>query len=331
MNHRQGRWRRAWIWSVSILSTTALLLLVLLGVSLHHSDDRLSAIGARAVTPKAGEGGGSKHSRTSAPSDPTSTPTTSLSTAADHVSPFGQQTAGYLSSRTGDITAAVYDIDSGQSWIYHPGDVQDTASIVKVDIMATLMAQLTASNKPLSSSDTSLLTSMIEVSDNDSATALWNAVGGPSAISQFDFSIGMTETTPSLCLSCAGFSWPGWGLTTTTAADQITLLRQLALPGGPIADPQREKALSLLENITPSEDWGVSRGVPAGVAIALKNGWVPLPDGLWQIDSIGWIDGGGRDYLVAVLTNGNPTEGYGIDTIDSLSSMIWAALGPPAS
>jgi hypothetical protein len=32
---------------------------------------------------------------------------------------------------------------------------------------------------------------------------------------------------------------------------------------------------------------------------------------------------GGRTYLMAVLTTGNPTEQYGIDTIDRLAAMVW--------
>jgi hypothetical protein len=31
---------------------------------------------------------------------------------------------------------------------------------------------------------------------------------------------------------------------------------------------------------------------------------------------------------VAVLTKNNPTEGYGIQTIEGLSGLIWAGLGP---
>ena len=83
-----------------------------------------------------------------------------------------------------------------------------------------------------------------------------------------------------------------------------------------------------MENVTASEAWGVSGGVPSGVTLALKNGWLPLnsTDTDWQINSIGWVSGDGRNYLVAVLTTGDPSEQYGIDTIDQLSSMVWAAL-----
>jgi hypothetical protein len=59
--------------------------------------------------------------------------------------------------------------------------------------------------------------------------------------------------------------------------------------------------------------------------VAIKNGWLPLDSANndWQINSVGWISGNGRDYLIAVLTTRNPTEQYGIDTIDQLAAMVW--------
>jgi hypothetical protein len=80
-----------------------------------------------------------------------------------------------------------------------------------------------------------------------------------------------------------------------------------------------------MENVTPSQRWGVSGGVPAQVTVAIKNGWLPLQYTAsdWQINSVGWVSGGGRNYLMAVLTTGNPTEQYGIDTIDQLAAMVW--------
>ena len=46
----------------------------------------------------------------------------------------------------------------------------------------------------------------------------------------FNASAGLTDTTPSPCVQCAGFPWPGWGLTKTVAMDQITLLRRMVQP-----------------------------------------------------------------------------------------------------
>jgi hypothetical protein len=171
---------------------------------------------------------------------------------------------------------------------------------------------------------------MIEDSDNDAATSLWDEDGGAAGIGAYNDSAGLTGTTPSACVTCTGFAWPGWGLTTTVPADQLTLLKQLITPGPDplLSGAQRSYVLSLMENVAPGQRWGVSGGVPAGVTVALKNGWLPLTDANtdWQINSVGWVSGDGRDYLVAVFTTGNPTEQYGIDTIDALSSRIWTAL-----
>jgi hypothetical protein len=84
-----------------------------------------------------------------------------------------------------------------------------------------------------------------------------------------------------------------------------------------------------MENVLPRQRWGVSGGVPPGTTMAVKDGWLQLDTSTndWQINSIGWISGYGRNYLMAVLTTGNPIEQYGIDTIDGLSAMVWSAMG----
>ena len=46
----------------------------------------------------------------------------------------------------------------------------------------------------------------------------------------------------------------------------------------------------------------------------------------WQINTTGWVRGDGRDYLIAVLTDGNPSEQYGIDTVDGVPAIVWNAL-----
>jgi hypothetical protein len=247
---------------------------------------------------------------------------------APHADPLTGDAAAYLAGRSGTVLAAVFDVRTGQSWRLGDGAAQAEASVVKLDILETLLAR--SGGAGLSSGDQSLAQSMIEDSDNDAATSLWDEAGGAAGLTAYNDTAGLARTTPSPCVECAGFPWPGWGLTTTVPYDQLTLLKQLVVPGPRplLSAAERSYALSLLENVTADQAWGVSGGVPAGVTVALKNGWLPLNDAStdWQINSVGWVSGDGRDYLIAVLSTGNPTEQYGIDTISALSSLIWTAM-----
>jgi hypothetical protein len=245
--------------------------------------------------------------------------------AASHHDPLGPAAASYVSTRDGVVLAAVYDLRTGQTWQFGRGQPQDEASVVKLDVLETLLAERGRIGIELSAGDRALAVQMIEDSDDDAATSLWDEVGGASGIRSFNTSAGLADTVPSSCVNCPGFPWPGWGLTTTIPGDQLTLLRTLVEPNSLLTNAERNYALSLMENVTPGQRWGVSGGVPAQATVALKNGWLPLnsANNNWQINSVGWISGRGRDYLIAVLTTGNPTEQYGIDTIDQLAAMVW--------
>ena len=208
------------------------------------------------------------------------------------------------------------DLTTGDSYQYRPGQLGITASIVKVEILGTLLSQAQAEGRGLTATEEATATSMIEVSDNDSATALWNEVGGAPAVAAFDRSVGMTSTTPS----------SSWGLTETTTADQVSLLRHLALPNSVLSDASRAYELGLMDRVTPSQAWGVSAGTAVGTTVALKNGWLPVGAG-WTVNSIGWVSGYGRNYLIAVMTSADPGEGYGIDSISMVATAAWNALG----
>ena len=246
--------------------------------------------------------------------------------ADPHADPFSPAVTSYLAGRAPSVLAAVYDLRTGQTWTLGHGSPQATGSILKVDILQTLLAR-----RPfgLSPADRALARSMIENSDNDAATALWDQVGRAAGLRSYNAAVGLQRTTPSTCLVCAGFGWPGWGLTKTTAADQLLLLREL-VDGSLLTPADRSYAVSLMEHVQPDQRWGVSGGVPAGVQVALKNAWVPLTtaDTDWQINSEGWVSGHGRDYLIVILTTGNPDEQYGIDTIDTVSALLWTAMRP---
>jgi beta-lactamase class A len=266
-----------------------------------------------------------------APSAAAVTPSASPKASASQATgPLGTQVQAYLAGRRGTVEAAVYDLSTGQQWTLGQQAPQAAASVVKLEILEAVLSQRTAQRVVLSLTEQELTPPMIEESDNEAATTLWGDVGGAKGMRAFDHKAGLVHTSPSNCLQCPGSSQPGWGLTTTTPQDQITLLRQLVQPSGVLDRNDQKYALHLLENVTPSQRWGVSGGVPAGVTVALKNGWLPLGAGNsnWQVNSVGWVSGDGQNYLMAVLSTGNPSEQYGIDTLNHLGAMVWSALAP---
>jgi len=240
--------------------------------------------------------------------------------------------AKYLASRQGKVTAAVYDNRTGKKYVLHPGQRQETASIVKVEIMGTAFWNA-QHGRPLTSAQQALLVPMIEQSDNTAASDLLKDVGGPARVQLFDRQAGLTNTTVSTKQFIPGSSLPGWGLTRTTALDEVTLVRNFAYPNSLLTTANRQRGLNLMGHVEAGQAWGVSggsyRALP-GATVVLKNGW--LPHNLtaytdWQVNSIGWVHGNGRDYVIAVLTNHSATETYGISTIDTIARSVYANLG----
>jgi hypothetical protein len=224
----------------------------------------------------------------------------------------------YLASRSGNITATLYDYDTGQVSTYRAGLALQTASVIKVDILETLLNRAQAQGRGLSASEQRQAAAMIEESDNDSATDLWDEVGGAAGLNAFGAQVGLTGTAPN----AAGY----WGLSTTTASDQISLLRNLTEPSTTLDPMNQLYALSLLGQVDVSQTWGVTGGVAPGTTAVLKDGWLPEPDG-WYVNSIGVLTGTGHHYALAVLTTGDATQDYGEDTIETLSGLVWAAAG----
>lgn len=108
---------------------------------------------------------------------------------------------------------------------------------------------------------------------------------------------GMTQTVPNL----VGY----WGLTTTTAADQLKLLAQIMFPCALIDPQSRPYEVGLMTHIDPCQDWQVSACPLHATNIALKHVWLRLDAAGWQINSVGYVDGSGREYLIAVLHPGS--------------------------
>jgi hypothetical protein len=199
-------------------------------------------------------------------------------------------------------------MESGESASYGDGTF-DTASIVKVDILAALLLRAQDAGRHLTAREKAYATAMIENSDNASASALWRSIGEGAGLDAANKRFGLTGTE--------GGSGLLWGLTQTTAADQLTLLQQVFGDDSELTAASRTYLRGLMGAIAADQHWGVSAAAD-GSAWALKNGWLARSaTGLWDINSIGRVTAHGHDYLVATLSHGNSTQAKGISLVEA--------------
>ncbi|SED04120.1 Beta-lactamase class A [Streptomyces sp. 3213] len=230
-----------------------------------------------------------------------------LAKAMQTVTPAGDQ----------KVSVAVLDTDSGESATYG-STAYDTASIVKVDILAALLLQAQDAGRQLTSTEKSYATTMIENSDNDSATALWNKIGTADGLDAANKTFGLTGTK--------GGDGPLWGLTQTTAADQLTLLQQVFGDDSKLSSASKSYIQGLMGKIEADQQWGVSAAAD-GSKWRLKNGWLARSTtGLWDVNSIGRVTApDGHEYLIAVLSKGSTTQNKGITLIEAAAKAGVAA------
>ncbi|MGW7280792.1 serine hydrolase [Streptomyces sp. NPDC054844] len=220
-----------------------------------------------------------------------------------------------------EVSVAVLDADSGESASYGTG-VFETASIVKVGILATLLLQAQDAGRALTAAERSYAVAMIEDSDNDSASALWRAIGTANGLDAANERFGLTGTS--------GGDGPLWGLTRTTAADQVALLRQVFVAdGSELSEASRAYVRGLMGRIADGQRWGVSAAADGGDGSggglggggsggggsgwALKDGWLRRSTtGLWVVNSVGRVTSDGHDRLVAVVSRGSAALAEGI-------------------
>lgn len=219
---------------------------------------------------------------------------------------------GALRDRTGHHAVTVYDAVTGVYCAADDARHFDSASIVKVIILAALLRWHQEDGTRLSSWEQEQATLMITQSDNDAATDLWDEVG-LSRLQQFLDLAKMNETE----LGLGGY----WGLTQVTAHDEMLLLELLTEANPVLSASSRSYELALMAQVIPSQRWGTPAGAPGDVTVQVKNGWLPDATG-WHINSIGAFTGKKTNYMIAVLTDDNPSEQYGIGTVQGVARPV---------
>ena len=159
--------------------------------------------------------------------------------------------AASINARTkgiaGNTTVGVRDLTTGVTKTYRSALALPTASIVKVDILATLLLQ--THGDPTEGQE-ALARRMIRDSDNDAANALWNAIGGASGLDEGNRRLRLKDTTPG----------PDgrWGLTTTTVSDQLRLLSDVFTDDSPLNEESRSFIRTQMGAVDDDQQWGVS-------------------------------------------------------------------------
>jgi hypothetical protein len=314
----------------SLLSTTSGLVLVV-GTAVIV----LVAIALAMVGPGHGEAAASEKkdaaassAKSTVPADAKTKPTSAKTTvtASASASPTATATpdpsaslasavAGLVKSDGGNVSVAVADLSTGATASYNVSDDYVTASIVKVDILATMLYQDQKDGTSPSSDERSLITQMIEASSNDAALDLYNDEGGASAITAANKVFGLTDTDVDA---------DAFGDTSTTVTDQLQLLREVFTADSVLSASNRTYIQGLMGGVEADERWGVSAAADdssdAATDYALKNGWLPRSaTNLWEINSIGEVEHEGREYLVAVLSANNESMDGGIDVIQNVA------------
>jgi beta-lactamase class A len=225
------------------------------------------------------------------------------------------------------ITAAVYDTRTGCQYRYRSGERVTTASVLKIEIMAAVLLRAQRAGRGLTSTERARVSAMIRTSDDPAANALWTSVGGTSGMAALERELGLDETRAT----------SPWGLTSTSAADRNEVLRQLVLgQWGPFSATTRADARRFLLDVTPSQRWGVTAGVPAGWAVPLKNGFFSSQCCRWRVNTSGVVERpDGSAYVLTVLSDGWSSLAQGIPAVEFTSRAVasWnrVAVGPHRS
>ncbi|MEU8827890.1 serine hydrolase [Streptomyces sp. NPDC048636] len=240
--------------------------------------------------------------------------------------------AGLADKLSRDITAALRDKSAtaavslrdhttGTVCTLRADQKFDSASVVKVTVLATLLWDAGNHHRHLTGHESDLATEMITKSDNDATTELWRKLGR-GKVGAFVRAAGMNRTVPGR----DGY----WGLTRITANNEEKLLELVTHHNRVLSDNSRAYILKLMGKVIPSQRWGTPAGAPDGARVQVKNGWLERNTHGWRVHSVGAFTGGSHDYTITVLTQDNSAMDTGVSTIEAVSRAVHRDLNPGA-
>ena len=115
--------------------------------------------------------------------------------------------SSYLTNLGPNVGAVAYDLTRQRIYTYNSSAQFITASSMKVPIMLTFLDSIEQQGREPTDAELALLTTMIENSDNDAASALCQAVGWTPGVATYIQKLGINGFTPN---------YDSWGYSTIT-------------------------------------------------------------------------------------------------------------------
>ncbi len=219
----------------------------------------------------------------------------------------------YAATLPVEFSVAVTDELTGESWTFEPGTEYFEASLVKVPMLLTLFREVNEQGRALTADEEYLATQMIRYSDNEATRQMYSHIGGAPALAATYDLIGISRTIPGQ-----------WGVTVTNVEDQLRIMTTLADGADWLSEGLRQYLLGLMESVDPSQAWGVSAGAAAdGATVALKNGWLPDDNLLWNVHSVGVINADSARYDIAILSSGHQTFADGVVVVEKVARLVY--------
>ena len=232
-----------------------------------------------------------------APVDATTTQVTSAERGLDRISEQSHVAVSLLDEETG----STFEHGSGRF---------ETASLVKVHLVALMSWQAAQDGTRLTASQRRDARLMLIRSDNDAALRTYFALGSGHGIER-----GLAAAYGRARINVGELG--AWGHSVTRPRAVVALLNQ-------VLDPDAGDTYTLLRRsmarVVPDQRWGISVLGDDGSTVETKVGWFQDPDG-WIANSSGRVVVDGSPVLISVMSDRNPTLEAGIATVERVARL----------
>jgi hypothetical protein len=232
--------------------------------------------------------------------------------------------AALIKSKPGYLGIVVRDRQTGAIWRAGSNDhVMWTSSTIKLAIATSLVERARLGQITVDAAARQQIATMLAVSDNDAADALWNRYGKDGLVPRFQQVYGMTGLT-----FVPGFP-RYWGFMKCSAED---LQRLMAYVLEKLNPADRDYLVGAMRSVGDIQHWGVWGAGPAQQP-GTKDGWSIESDTggkHWCVSTVGFAGPEAR-YTVAVMYHllpGSGTIDAGVHAVSDVVATVFGATVP---